>query len=109
MHHTRLYNRLQVIMDHTYKLSFDSGVRLAKAAGVSSSCIYHILKGRHSPNGYALLRITAALRREVGKPFPVEEVFSWDGTYPTPSVCALVDCPGCYYSTHAEPFEGTRR
>lgn len=71
---------------------------LARDAGVSHSALSRVLSGQAAPSFTLAGKIARALERRLGarllgghlNPF---ELFSLDGTYPTPSVCDLVGCP----------------
>ncbi len=39
--------------------------------------------------------IALALSRRYGRRLDPREMVSFDGTYPTPSACTLMGCPGC--------------
>jgi len=67
--------------------------------GVSRSTISRLVHGRINPS-YRLARgVTDVLERMLGKPLDMREVFSTDGTYLTPSGCALCRCHGCLPDT----------
>lgn len=62
---------------------------------MSRSTISRLVHGRINPS-YRLARgVTDVLERMLGKPLDMREVFSTDGTYLTPSGCALCRCHGC--------------
>lgn len=88
-------NRVAPIAAHIPWYGFRMQARLARDAGVSASALSRLLRGRVQPSLPVCWRITQALARRLGHPLDLSEVFSRDGTYPTPSVCALVGCRGC--------------
>ena len=62
---------------------------------MSRSTISRLVNGRINPS-YRLARgVTSALEKLIGYPLDMREVFSTDGTYLTPSGCALCRCGGC--------------
>lgn len=90
-----IQNRVKVLLVHIPKLSIQGQARLAAEVGVSRSTISRLVHGRINPS-YRLARsVTDVLERMLGKPLDMREVFSTDGTYLTPSGCALCRCRGC--------------
>ena len=90
-----IQNRVKVLLVHIPKFSIQGQARLAAEAGVSRSTISRLVHGRINPS-YRLARgVTDVLERRLGKPLDMREVFSTDGTYLTPSGCALCRCHGC--------------
>ena len=90
-----IQNRVQVLLVHIPKFSIQGQARLAAEVGVSRSTISRLVHGRINPS-YRLARgVTDALERVLRKPLDMREVFSTDGTYLTPSGCALCQCAGC--------------
>jgi len=88
-------NRVRVLLVHIPKLSIRGQARLAAEVKVSRSTISRLVGGSINPS-YRLARgVTDALGRMLGKPLDMREVFSTDGTYLTPSGCALCRCRGC--------------
>ena len=88
-------NRVGVLLVHIPRLSIRGQARLADEAGVSRSTISRLVNGRINPS-YRLARtVTTVLERLLGKPLDMRDVFSTDGTYLTPSGCALCRCGGC--------------
>jgi DNA-binding XRE family transcriptional regulator len=88
-------NRVQVFLVHIPRLSICGQARLAAEAGVSRSTISRLVGGRINPS-YRLARsVTSVLERMLGKPLDMRDVFSTDGTYLSPSGCALCGCGGC--------------
>lgn len=90
-----IQNRVKVLLVHIPKFSIQGQARLAAEVGVSRSTISRLVHGRINPS-YRLARgVTDVLERMLGKPLDMREVFSTDGTYLTPSGCALCRCHGC--------------
>ena len=90
-----IQNRVHVLLVHIPKLSIRGQARLAAEVKVSRSTISRLVGGRINPS-YRLARgVTDALEKMLGKPLDMREVFSTDGTYLTPSGCALCLCRGC--------------
>ena len=90
-----IQNRVQVLLVHIPKFSIQGQARLAAEVGVSPS--YRLARG-----------VTDALERMLRKPLDMREVFSTDGTYLTPSGCALCQCGGCLPDRAYDP-EGNLR
>ena len=88
-------NRVTVLLVHIPKLSIRGQARLAAEVGVSRSTVSRLVNGKINPS-YRLARsVTDALQRFLGRPLDMRDVFSTDGTYLTPSGCALCLCSGC--------------
>lgn len=101
-------NRVRVLLVHIPKLSIRGQARLASEVGVSRSTISRLVNGRINPS-YRLARgVTTALEKMMGRPLDMREVFSIDGTYLTPSGCALCRCGGCLPDQAYDP-EGNLR
>jgi len=93
--HQPVQNRVRVLLVHIPKLSIRGQARLAAEVGVSRSTVSRLVNGRINPS-YRLARgVTDALERFLGRPLDMRDVFSTDGTYLTPSGCALCRCGGC--------------
>jgi len=94
-HRLRVRNRVRVLLVHIPAFSIQGQARLADAAAVARSTISRLVNGRISPS-YRLARaVTDALEKRLGQPLDIRDVFTTDGTYPTPSGCALCRCKGC--------------
>lgn len=94
-HRSPIQNRVSVLLVHIPRLSIQGQARLAVEVGVSRSTISRLARGRINPS-YRLARgVTDVLERMLGRPLDMREVFSTDGTYLTPSGCALCRCHGC--------------
>jgi len=86
---------VQVFLVHIPRLSICGQARLAAEAGVSRSTISRLVGGRINPSYRLARNVTSVLERMLGKPLDMCDVFSTDGTYLTPSGCALCGCGGC--------------
>jgi DNA-binding XRE family transcriptional regulator len=82
-------------MLHTSRYSCYPTARLAADVGVAKSTISHLVHGRTNPLYSTAARVVKCLERELGHSLDLREVFSEDGSYPTPFVCALVNCARC--------------
>jgi transcriptional regulator with XRE-family HTH domain len=91
----RVHNRILEIMAHTTRYAFKGESRLAADAGVSKSAVCRLVNGESSPSFAVVTALTGVLEKQVGKTLDPRELISFDGTYPTASVCELVDCRGC--------------
>jgi len=89
------YNRLHVLLAHTSRYAFEPQARLAQDVGVSRSTISRLMNGQTRPSYGLVQRVTAVLETALGRPLDPRELFSPDGTYPTPSGCRLCGCAGC--------------
>ena len=96
----QIHNRILALMAHTSRYAFKGESGLAKDAGVSKSAVCRLLNGKSSPSFALVSRIARALEPHLqrgleGKRLDPHELDSLDGTYPTPSACALAGCKGC--------------
>ena len=90
-----IQNRIPILLVHIPKLSIRGQARLAAEVGVSRSTVSRLVNGKINPS-YRLARsVTDALERFLRRPLDMRDVFSTDGTYLTPSGCALCRCRGC--------------
>jgi hypothetical protein len=87
--------RLKSIMDHIGYLSFQGTVRLAREAGVSHSVVSRMIHGKTTASFPVVVAITHALEKRLGRHVDPREILTFDGKYPTPSVCQLCGCRGC--------------
>ncbi len=102
-------NRVEVLLVHIPKLSIRGQARLATEVGVSRSTISRLVNGHINPS-YRLARsVTTVLERLLGFPLDMRDVFSTDGTYLTPSGCALCRCVGGCLPDRAYDPEGNLR
>ena len=90
-----MHNRIRVLMIHAPRYSFQGQARLAADAGVSRSTISRLLSGRINPSFRLAQAVTAALETHLKRPLDPRDILSPDGSYPTPSGCALAGCRGC--------------
>lgn len=92
-----IQNRLKSILVHIPWYSIEGQCRLAKDCHVSCSTISRLVRNQTAPS-YALARaITDAISARLGVPVDMRDIFSTDGTYPTPCVCDLSpQCHGCF-------------
>jgi DNA-binding XRE family transcriptional regulator len=90
-----LHNRVAAVMAHTVRYAFEGQARLARDCGVSRSTILRLLSGQCRPSFTLALAITLALEKQLCRRLDPRELFSFNGTYPTPSVCVLCRCRGC--------------
>ena len=88
-------NRLAALMVHTSRYSFEGPARLAADLGVPRSTVSRLLSGRSHPSFGLALATLNRLEEATGHSLDAREVFSLDGSYPTPSVCDLLGCRGC--------------
>lgn len=82
-------------MIHTTRYAFKGKARLAADCCVSPSTVCRLILGQCSPSFALVAAITGALERDLGKTIDPRELVSRDGSYPTPSICALCGCRGC--------------
>lgn len=104
----RLTNRLSIVLAHTFRYAFEGQARLARDVGVSRSTISRLMNGRTKPTAALVRKVTEALSFALDCPLSPCDLFSPDGTYPTPSGCLLCNCPGCL-PEHAFDRFGSRR
>ena len=100
---SRIQNRLPMLLPHIPWYSIEGPARLAADVGVSRSTISRLMSGKCSPS-YRLVaavsealsrRLDASLDEALPSPLDPREIFTTDGTYPTPSACDLCHCSGC--------------
>ena len=91
-------NRLFPIMQHIPYYAYYGKRHLALDCGVSPSTISRLVRGVSVPSFQLSERVVSVLQKRLGLPLTAREVFSPDGTYPTPCVCDLTgDCGGCHH------------
>ncbi|MES2464671.1 MAG: hypothetical protein V4671_29260 [Armatimonadota bacterium] len=88
-------NRLRAVLLHIPRYSFEGPSRLAEDVGVSRSTICRLIRGTTNPSYKLVEKVTAAVSRQMRKPVDARDLFTTDGTYPTPSACELCGCFGC--------------
>jgi hypothetical protein len=54
------------------------------------------MRQKSNPSYSFVVAVTRALSYRSGIPLDMRDVFATDGTYPTASVCDLLDCTGCF-------------
>ena len=91
----RLYNRVQTVMVHVNRYSFQGRARLAADAGVSRSTISRMINGQTSPSHALVQAVTDALAVHLKKPLVPRDLFTSDGCYHERSGCRLSGCTGC--------------
>ncbi|WP_309715526.1 helix-turn-helix transcriptional regulator [Armatimonas sp.] len=89
-------NRLRAILLHVPYYAFEGTARLARDTGLAPSSISRIIRGKVSPSYVVVERVTKAISHRLGRRLDARELFTTDGTYPTPSTCELMDCSGCH-------------
>jgi len=104
----RPQNRLRQIVWHIPWYGFRTQARLAQDSGVSPSAISRIMRGKAQPTLPVAQRLTDALSRRLNLLIDLRDVFSPDGTYPTPSVCHLTRCPSCLPPTAYDETDNLR-
>lgn len=92
----RVTNRLRAVLLHVPYFTIEGYARLARECGVVRSTISRLVRGKSLPTYDFARRITQVLSQYWGKPLDMRELFTTDGTYPTASVCDLMDCKGCF-------------
>jgi len=92
---SKAQNRLRQIVWHIPWYGFRTQTRLAEDSGVSQAAISRMMRGLTQPTLPVAQRVTDALSRRLNLPIELRDVFSPDGTYPTPSVCHLTRCSSC--------------
>lgn len=102
----RLHNRVQTVMVHVSRYSFQGRARLAADAGVSRSTISRMINGQTSPSHALVQAVTDALAVHLKKPLVPRDLFSGDGSYHERSGCRLSGCTGCLPET---AFDGHGR
>lgn len=92
----KVTNRLRAVLLHVPYFSTDGFARLAAKCGVARSTISRIIREKSSPTYQLAHRITQVISDHHSGVLDMRELFTTDGTYPTDSVCALMDCKGCF-------------
>ena len=91
----RLHNRVQTVMVHVNRYSFQGRARLAADAGVSRSTISRMINGQTSPSHALVQAVTDALATHLKRPLVPRDLFSHNGCYHERSGCRLSGCTGC--------------
>ena len=89
------HNRLRAIIQHIDAYYFQGITKLAHEAGVSHSAISRICSGKSGASYPVICAVTEILEKHLGKRIDPREIVSFNGKYPTPSVCTLCNCKGC--------------
>ncbi len=110
---SKVHNRIRALMEHTTRYAFKGEARLAADSGVSKSALNRLLNGHSSPSFALVSLLTKALEQQLsngGEPRRLDprDLVSLDGTYLTPSVCALAGCRGCLPSAAYDEHEKLR-
>ena len=93
---TRLFhNRIATILAHIPRYAVQGPARLAYDIGVSRSSVHRLLTGEAAPSFALALAVLTALEKALGRRLDFRDLISFDGTYPTASVCDLCGCRGC--------------
>jgi hypothetical protein len=93
----QITNRLRAIMIHIPWYSICGQARLAGDCGASHSSIGRLVRGEISPSYELAESVRQVVEKRLGVPLSIREIFSTDGTYPTPCVCDLTsNCGGCF-------------
>jgi transcriptional regulator with XRE-family HTH domain len=82
-------------MVHTQYYGSKGPGRLARDAGVARSTVMRFLRGESNPSVFMVLALLDAIQKQLDRDIDLRELISLDGSYPTPSVCDLMGCPGC--------------
>lgn len=91
----RVQHRIGAVMAHVPWYAFKSQARLAADLGFSKSAVSRLLRGECTPSLALACSLANTLEKRLGRPLELRELFSLDGTYPTPSACQLVGCANC--------------
>ena len=90
-----IHNRLRALLLHIPWYSIEGQARLAADLHVARSTVSRLVNGRFTPSYRLVEKVTQAVSQRMGKAIDARDLFTTDGTYPTPSACALCDCSGC--------------
>jgi hypothetical protein len=91
----RAVNRLQAVLLHVPHYSIRGIARLAKDSGLSKVAIFRLVNQQGQPKYHIAEIVAEAISHRIGRVIPAREIFSPNGTFPTPSVCTLMKCKGC--------------
>lgn len=92
---TRITNRLKAILLHIPYYSFEGSAKLARDTGLAPSSVSRIIRGKMSPSYVVVESIARAISHRWRKRLDPREIFTTNGSYPTPSTCELMGCLGC--------------
>ena len=89
------FNRVRAVLLHIPHYTVAPKAQLALETGVSQNAMSRMVRGKLNPSYLTAELICRAINRRSSLKLPVEEIFSVDGYYPTPSACVLMGCKGC--------------
>jgi hypothetical protein len=89
-------NRLWAVLLHVPYYSSEGLARLSEDTGFSKSALSRLARGQSQPTPFLMRSIVEAISKRSRQRLATAEIFSSDGTYPTPSTCALLGCSGCF-------------
>ena len=92
---TRITNRLRAVLLHVPYYTFEGCAKLARDTGLARSTVSRLIRGKISPSYVVVESIARAISHRWGNRLDPREVFTTNGSYPTPSTCALMGCSGC--------------
>lgn len=92
---TRITNRLRAVLLHVPYYTFEGSAKLARDTGLAASTVSRLIRGKISPSYVVVESIARAISHRWGKRLDAREIFTTNGSYPTPSTCALMGCLGC--------------
>jgi transcriptional regulator with XRE-family HTH domain len=101
-------NRILAVLEHIPRYAFDGPARLAEDAGVARSTVWRVVCGECQPTYRVMCLLAEAVGERLGKSVDPRELVTFDGTYPTPSVCELAGCRGCLPSHFYTPDDELR-
>ena len=90
-----LHNRISAVISHIPWYAFKTQARLARDSDVSKAAVNRLLRGECLPSLHLALRLCRAIEQRLSRTLDLRELFSLDGSYPTPSVCRLMGCRNC--------------
>lgn len=90
-----IFTRLPAILDHIPYYSFQGQARLASDVGTSRSTINRLIHNKCVPSFALVFGIQKALAMRLGRCIAIEEWLSLDNSWPTASICALLNMPPC--------------
>jgi hypothetical protein len=88
-------NRLLAVLMHVPYYSIEGPARVAADAGVARSTVCRLIRGQSLPSFRLMWQVAAAIEKRLGNPVDPRDLFTFDGRYPTASVCTLCGCRGC--------------
>jgi DNA-binding phage protein len=88
-------NRLRAVLLHVPYYSIQGTARLAEDTDLYSVAIHRLMTQKCQPRYHTAEIVAEAISKRMGRTISAREIFSPDGTFPTPSTCALLGCKGC--------------